>query len=85
MQSDELTKYKYCVRGREQESPHLNRGEHSDDGIPVVPMNYAFMHNKSDKDAKVTFLTVVDNSSRSMVATAGQYKGHDKFLWSTSC
>ena len=43
-------------------------------------MDYAFLHNTGDKDAKVTFLTMVDNSSGSMVATAVQKKGHDKFV-----
>ena len=33
-----------------------------------------------DEDAKVTFLTTVENRSRSMVATAVQKKGHDKFV-----
>ena len=42
-------------------------------------MDYAFLHNTGDIDAKVTFLTMVDNSSRSMVATAVQKQGHDKF------
>ena len=35
-------------------------------------MDYAFLHNTGDKDAKVTFLTMVDNSSGSMIATADQ-------------
>ena len=33
-----------------------------------------------DKEAKVTFLTMVDNSSGQMVATAVQKKGHEKFV-----
>ena len=69
-----------CVRGRGKESPLLCREEHSDDGIPVVQIDYAFLHNTGDKDAKVTFLTMVDNSSGSMVATAVKKKGHDKFV-----
>ena len=43
-------------------------------------MDYAFLHNTGDNDAKVTFLTMVDNSSGSMVAMAVQKKGHDKFV-----
>ena len=43
-------------------------------------MDYAFLHDTGDKDAKVTFLTMVDNSSGHMVATAVQKKGHDKFV-----
>ena len=39
-----------------------------------------FLHNTGDKDAKVTFLTMLDNSLGSMVATAVQKKGHDKFV-----
>ena len=66
----------YCVRGRGKESPHVSREDHSDDGIPVVQMDYAFLHNTGDKDAKVTFLTMVDNSSGSVVTTS---------LWSASC
>ena len=38
------------------------------------------MQNTGDKDAKVTFLTMEDNSSGQMVATAVQKKGHDKFV-----
>ena len=38
------------------------------------------MHDTGNKDAKVTFLTMVDNSSGQMVATAVQEKGHDKFV-----
>ena len=33
-----------------------------------------------NKEAKVTFLTMVDNSSGQMVATAVQKKGHEKFV-----
>ena len=44
----------------------------------VVQMDYALLHNTGDKDAKVTFLTMVDNSPGQMVATAVQKKGHDK-------
>ena len=43
-------------------------------------MDYAFLQNTGDKDAKVTFLTMVDNSSGSMVVTAVKKKGHDKFV-----
>ena len=43
-------------------------------------MDYAFWHNTGDKGAKVTFFTMVDNSSGSMVATAVQNKGPDKFV-----
>ena len=43
-------------------------------------MDYAFLHDTGDKEAKVTFLTMVDNSSGQMVATAVQKKGHDKFV-----
>ena len=43
-------------------------------------MDHAFLHNTGNRDAKVTFLAMVDNSSGSMVATAVQKKGHDKFL-----
>ena len=70
----------YCVRGRGKESPHLSRYEQADDGIPVVQMDYAFLHDTSDKEAKVTLLTMVDNSSGQMGATAVQKKGHDKFV-----
>ena len=35
---------------------------------------------QGDKDAEVTFLTMVDNSSGQMFATAVQKKGHDKFV-----
>ena len=70
----------YCVRGRGKESPHLSRYEQADDGVPVVQMDYAFLHDTGDKEAKVTFLTMVDNSSGSMVETAIQKKGHDKFV-----
>ena len=38
------------------------------------------MHDTGDKEAKVTFFTIVDNSSGQMVATAVQKKGHDKFV-----
>ena len=48
---------------RGKESPHLSRYEQADEGIPVVQMDYAFLHDTGDKDAKVTFLTMVDNSS----------------------
>ena len=44
----------------------------------LCQMDYAFLHG--DKDAKVTFLTMVDNSSGQMVAVAVQKKGHDKFV-----
>ena len=64
----------YCVRG------HLSRCEQADDGIPVMQMGYAFLHNTGDKDAKVTFLTMVDNNSEQMVATAVQKERHDKFV-----
>ena len=53
----------YCVRGRGKESPHFSRCEQADDGIRVVHMDYALLHNTGDKDAKVTFLTMMDNSS----------------------
>ena len=43
-------------------------------------MDYAFLHDTGDKEAKVTFLTAVDNSSGQMVATAVQKKGHDKLV-----
>ena len=43
-------------------------------------MDYVFLHDTGDKEAKVTFLTIVDNSSGQMVATAVQKKGHDKFV-----
>ena len=69
----------YCVRGRGKESPHLSRYEQGND-IPVVQMDYAFLHETSDKEAKVTFLTMVDNSSGQMVAMAVQKKGHVKFV-----
>ena len=70
----------YCVRRRVKRSPHLSREEQSDDGIPVVQIDYTFLHNTGDKDAKVTIPTMVDNSSGQMVATAVQKKGHDKFV-----
>ena len=41
---------------------HLSRGEQSDDGIPVMQMDHAFLHDTGDKDAKVTLLTMVDSS-----------------------
>ena len=40
----------------------------------------AFWYDTGNKDAKVTFLTMVDNSCGQMVATAVQKKGHDKFV-----
>ena len=43
-------------------------------------MDHASLHNTGNKDAKVTFLTMVDNNSKSIVATAIQKKGHDKFV-----
>ena len=70
----------YCVRVRGKENPHLSGYEQADDGIPVVQMDYAFLHDTGDKEAKVTFITMVDNSSGQMVATAVQKKGHDKFV-----
>ena len=36
--------------------------EQADDGIPVVQMDCAFLHDTGDKAAKVTFLTMVENS-----------------------
>ena len=68
------------MRGRGKESPHLSRYEQADNDIPVVQMDFAFLHDTGDKDATVTFLTMVDNSSGQMVATAVQKKGHDKFV-----
>ena len=65
---------------RGKESPHLSRCVQAGDGIPVVQMVYAFLHDTGNKDAKVTFLTIVDNSSGQLVATAVQKKGHDKFV-----
>ena len=70
----------YCVSGKGKESLHLSRCEQADDGIPVVHMDFALLQNTGDKDAKVTFLTMVDNSSGQMVATAVQKKGLDKFV-----
>ena len=69
----------YCVRGRGKESPHLSRYEQGNDS-PVVQMDYAFLHDTGDKEGKVTFLTMVNNSSGQMVATAVQKKGRDKFV-----
>ena len=43
-------------------------------------MDYSFLHDTGDKEAEVTFLTVVGNSSGQMVATAVQKKGHDMFV-----
>ena len=63
------------MRGRGKESPHLSRNEQADDGIPVVQMDYPFLHDTGDKEAKVTFLTM-----EQMVVTAVQKKGHDKFI-----
>ena len=68
------------MTGRGKESPHLSHYEQADDGIPVVQMDYAFLHDTGDKEAKVTFLIMVDNSSGQMVATTVQKKGHDKFV-----
>ena len=70
----------YCVGRRGKQSPHLSRYEQADEGIQVVQMDYTFLHDTGDKDAKVTFLTMVDNSSGQVVATAVQKKGHDKFV-----
>ena len=70
----------YFVRGRGKESPHLSRYEQANDGSPVVQMDYAFLHDTGDKEAKVTFLTMVDDSSGQMLATAVHKKGHDKFV-----
>ena len=68
------------MRGKGKESLHLSRCEQADDGIPLVHMDFALLQNTGDKDAKVTFLTMVDNSSGQMVATAVQKKGRDKFV-----
>ena len=68
------------MRGRGKESPHLSRYEQADDGIPFVQLDYTFLRDTGDKDAKVTFLTMIDNSSGSMVARAVQKKGYDKFV-----
>ena len=55
--------------------------EHSDEWYPSCVNGLRVLAcNTGDKDAKVTFLTMVDNSSGSMVATAVQKKGHDKFV-----
>ena len=70
----------YCLRGRGKESPHLSRYEQADDAFPVVQMDYAFLHDTGNKHAKVTLLTMVDNSSGQVVATAIQKKGYDKFV-----
>ena len=40
----------------------------------------AFLQDTGDKEAKVSVLTMVDNSSGQMVAMAVQKKGHDKFV-----
>ena len=58
------------MTGRGKESPHLSRCEQADDDIPVVQVDNAFLHDTGNKDAKVTFLTMVDNNSGQMVATA---------------
>ena len=68
------------MRGIGKEGPHLSRCEQAGDGIPVVQVDNAFLHNTGDKVAKVTFRTMVDNSSGQMVAGAVQKKGHDKFV-----
>ena len=70
----------YCVSGRGIESPHLSGEEQSDDDIPVVQMDYAFLRNTGEKDPMVSFFTMVDKSSRSMVATAVHKKGDDNFI-----
>ena len=41
----------YCVRGRGKGSPHLSRYEQGN-GNPVVQMDYAFLHDTGDKEAK---------------------------------
>ena len=69
-----------CVKGIGKRKSSLSREEQSDDGIPGVPMNHAFLHNTGDKDAKVTFLTMVDGQLSSMVATAVQKNGHDNLV-----
>ena len=53
----------YCVRGRVKESPHLSRYEQADDGIPAVQMDYAFLHDTGDKEAKSHIPHDVDNRS----------------------
>ena len=68
------------MRLRNSQSPHLSREDQSDDGIPVVQMYFSFLHDTGGKDAKVTFLTMTDNSSGSLVATAVQKKGQVKFV-----
>ena len=86
--TDELTKSITCrtdpganiVSEEEEKSVLTSAVGQSDDGIPVVQMDYAFLHNTGNKDDKVTFLTTADNRSGSMVATAVQKKGHDKFV-----
>ena len=45
-----------------------------------MQLDYAFLHDTGNKDAKVTFLTMIDTTSGAMVATAVQKKGHDKFV-----
>ena len=68
------------MRGRGKESPHFSREERDSESIPVVQLDYAFLHDTGNKDAKVTFLTMIDTTSGAMVATAVQKKGHDKFV-----
>ena len=69
-----------CTCPEDSRTQSDERTEQSDDGIPVVHVDNAFLHYTGDQDAKVTHFTMVDNSSGSMVATAVQKKGHDKFV-----
>ena len=74
----------YCVKGKGKESPHLSRYEQADDGIPVVQIDYVFLHDTGDMEAKVTFLTMVGNSSGQMVATTVRRRNTTSLL-SASC
>ena len=71
----------YVPRGPSDAERRAHEVHHmSDDGIQVVQMVYAFLHNTGDKDAEVTCFTLVDNNSRSMVATTVQTKGHGMWV-----
>ena len=87
--SDELTKSITCrtdlgsnAAWEEEEKKVLTSASASrlTMALQLCKWNTRSCTNTGDKDAKVTFLTMIDNSSGQMVATAVQKKGHVKFV-----
>ena len=84
--SDELTKSITCRTdpgantAREEEEKRVLTSAATSRLTMAFQLHYAFLHDTSDKEAKVTFLTTVDNSSGQMAAAAVQKKGHVKFV-----